>query len=279
MILFERRATAILHTVLCARADGRPFLMPANACRILPAAFAEAGQPIELVDISEPWLEIDTTACTTRLRARRNAYAGLLFIHPYGCERDATPLFAAVKAVQSDLFVIDDKCLCRPDPDGDRLSPLADLTLFSTGHAKYADLDGGGFAHLVAESAHGITAAADEPWRDYRRRVADAIDAADGRKAALNAIYARTLPVDVQLATELQRWRFNIRVPEPDRLVDEIFAAGLFASRHYPAPGGFAVAKRLEADIVNLFNDRYFDAARARRVSELVLRHLDIIGR
>ena len=276
MILFGHRAAAILHDVLRARADARPFLMPANACPILPETFDKAEQPIELVDISEPWLEIDAAACAARLRERPHGYAGLLFIHPYGSERDATPLFAALRGIQSDLFLIDDKCLCRPDLEGHHLSPLADLTLFSTGYAKYADLDGGGFAHAVA--ADTMTDVPPESWRDYRRRVTDAARAADEQKAALNAIYALLLPPEIQLPPELQRWRFNIRVPQPDRLIEGILASRLFASRHYPALGSFAVAERLQAEIVNLFNDRYFDADRARRISELVLRHLDAIG-
>jgi hypothetical protein len=270
MIAFGRRAAAVLHDILRARGDARPFLMPANACPILFQTFAEAKQPVELVDISEPWLEIDADACAERLRAVPNGFAGLLFIHPYGSERDATTLFAALKRLQPKLFVIDDKCLCRPDLGEASLSPLADVTLFSTGHAKYADLDHGGFAHIGNEIASGT----EPPSIDYRRRVIAATAAADEQKEALNAIYARMLPSEIQLPPELQRWRFNIRVPQPDRLMESIFAAGLFASRHYPALGAFPIAERLHAKIVNLFNDRYFDEARARHVCELVLYHL-----
>jgi hypothetical protein len=270
VILFDRRASAVLSNVLRTRADPRPFLMPANACPILPQTFAEVGQPLELVDIAEPWLEIDATACSELLRANPTGYAGLLFIHPYGSERDATTFFGELKSIQPDLFIIDDKCLCRPDLDGDLLSPLADLTLFSTGHTKYADVDGGGFAHTIAADCKG-----NAPKGDYRRRVTEATRTADEQKELLNAIYTRLLPADVQLREELQRWRFNIRVPDAERLLETIFASGLFASRHYASLGDFAVAARLHTGIVNLFNDRYFDVDRARRVSELVLRHLE----
>lgn len=272
MILFDRRAALILAGILRARSDPRPFLMPANACPILPETFDSAGQPYELVDIAEPWLEIDGDLCSARLRARPDGYAGLLFIHPYGSERDATPLFTTLRSLQPDLVIVDDKCLCRPDCDGDALSPAADVTLFSTGHAKYTDLDGGGFAH-----AAGLMPI-EESWPSYRRRVLDATRAADEQKETLNAIYTRLLPAEIQLPPELQRWRFNIRVPDAGRLLETIFAQGLFASRHYAPLADAPVAARLHSDVVNLFNDRWFDADRARRVSELVLRHLDAIA-
>jgi hypothetical protein len=277
MILFERRAAHVLYNLLRARADARPFLLPANACAILPETFAAARQPIDLVDIAEPWLEMDAAACAARLRAAHGGYAGLLFIHPYGSERDATPLFAELKAIQPDLFVVDDKCLCRPDCDGASLSPLADVTLFSTGHTKYADLGEGGFAHAAPSVAYARHPPAPElPWDEYRRRVAGATRAADAQKDALNAIYERLLPADIRFPAALQRWRFNIHVPEAERLIEDVFASGLFASRHYAPLGDFPVTARVHATIVNLFNDRHFDAERARRISELVLRHVEI---
>jgi hypothetical protein len=279
MILFERRAAHVLYNLLRTREDARPFLLPANACSILPETFAAAGQPVDLVDIAEPWLEIDADACAMRLRARAEGYAGLLFIHPYGSERDATPLFAALKDIQSNLFIIDDKCLCRPDCGGESLSPFADVTLFSTGHTKYADLGEGGFAHAAEPVTYTRHLPAPEiSWIDYRDRAAGAARAADAQKAALNAIYERLLPAEICFPSELQRWRFNIHVPEAERLIEDVFASGLFASRHYPPLGDFAMAARLHAGVVNLFNDRYFDAERAERISEIVLRHLETIA-
>ena len=82
------------------------------------------------------------------------------------------------------------------------------------------------------------------------------------------------------MAPELQSWRFNIRVPAADRLVERLFAEGLFASRHYASlgrsfgEGRFPVAERLHSEVVNLFNDQYFDEERAGAAVEVVLRHL-----
>lgn len=291
MIVFARRASAILYNLLRSRHDERPFLLPANVCPIVSAVFHEAAQTFELIDIEEPWLEIDRLACYERLRTRPGGYAGLLFVRPYGTERDPIPFFKALKAIQSDLLVIDDKCLCRPDPGGGSLSPAADVTLFSTGHAKYTDIEGGGFAHVsdaityrnsLGESVPGWLDL-DDPdtsWNDYRRRAIAATRAADEQKQMLNAIYSEMLPPEIQLSPDLQQWRFNIRVPAAEELLASTFAAELFASRHYaPLGDTFPIAQRLHAEIVNLFNDRYFDENRARRMAHLILRHLSAVRR
>jgi hypothetical protein len=291
MIVLARRASAILYNLLRSRQDERPFLLPANICPIVPAVFLAAGQAFELIDIEEPWLQLHRQVSYERLRARPGGYAGVLYVRPYGSERDPDPFFKALKEIQSDLLVIDDKCLCRPDPDVESPSPAADVTLFSTGHAKYTDLDHGGFAQL--NDALTYVHAAGEPvpdwldlgepglsWNDYRRQVVLATQTADEQKQKLNAIYSEMLPAEIQLAPDLQRWRFNIRVPAAEELLASIFAADLFASRHYPAlsPGLFPVAEHLHASIVNLFNDRYFDGERARKMVRVILRHLERTG-
>jgi hypothetical protein len=287
VIAFERRASVILYNLLRSRQDPRPFLMPVNACRVVPETFIAAAQPFELVDIGEPWLAIDALACVARIRAQSRGYAGLLYIRPYGSERDPGEFFAELKAAQPDILIIDDKCLCRPDCDGASLVPGADVTLFSTGRAKYADIGGGGFAHVaepVAYARAGTTPAGwldcgppDTSWNEYRRRTIDAAFAADAHKRALNAIYESALPRRIRVPDDLQRWRFNIRVPTPDRLIESAFACGLFASRHYPpySAGDFPVASRISREIVNLFNDRYFGEEQAGRMAQLVLEHLE----
>lgn len=288
MIVLARRASAILYNLLRSRRDERPFLLPANICPIVPAVFFEAGQAFEPIDIEEPWLELDRQACYERLRARPGGYAGVLHVRPYGSEHDPHPFFTALKKIQPDLLVIDDRCLCRPDPDFESLSPAADVTLFSTGHAKYTDLDHGGFAQVSDAVTYRPSAGEPVPdwldlgepdtsWNDHRKQVVAATKTADEQKQKLNAIYAEMLPAEIQLAPELQQWRFNIRVPAAEELLASIFAAELFASRHYPALSGgrFPVAEHLHASIVNLFNDRYFDEERARRMAHLILEHLE----
>lgn len=279
MTIFERRAAGILYNLLRSRGDRRTFLIPGNICSIVPETFRAAEQPFALVDIAEPHLNIDPAQCLARARA--HDVGGVLYVRTYGNELDPEPLFAALRELRDDLLIVDDKCLCRPDLDADRISPLADVTLFSTGRVKYTDLGQGGFAHVrdgVPYRRHdgpGFVELAppDGSWSDYRARVLEATLAADAQKDALNAIYASAIPAHVQLPAEHQRWRFHIRVPQPDRLIEKIFASGLFASRHYAAGPDCPVAERLHSEIVNLFNDRYFDAKRAERISELVRDH------
>jgi hypothetical protein len=265
--VFAPRACSILYGLL--REEERPFLIPANICSVVPETFLEAGRAFELVDVEEPTLEIDPEACLDRLE--REPVGGILFVRPYGRERDVDPFFRALKELQPDLLLIDDKCLCRPDCEGLGISSWADATLFSTGYAKHVDLGYGGFAHL--QEGGRIP----EPsWEKHRRRTEEELVRADEHKRRLNAIYSAALPREIQMDPGFQSWRFNVRVPEPDRLVESLFAAGLFASRHYASleEGRFPIAERLHGEVVNLFNDRYFDEERAESAARLVLRHL-----
>ncbi len=316
MIVFAARACSILYDLLRSRGEERPFLIPANVCPIVPVTFLEARRRFELIDIAEPTLGMDPDACLDRLRREPGRIGGGLFVRPYGSERDADPFFRQLKELQPDLLLIDDKCLCRPDCEGVKISPWADVTLFSTGQRKHVDLGYGGFAHIregvpyrrgngppyretaLDEVTRRYEKAIAErfpfggicegwldfrvpevPWEEHRRRTIEALRLVDEHKRRLNALYTDALPREIQMAPEFQSWRFNIRVPAPERLVERLFAAGLFASRHY-APlagsfgeGGFPVAERLHSEVVNLFNDWYFDKDRAARAIDLVLRH------
>lgn len=287
MIVFERRACAILYNVWHSRNDPRPFLVPANVCPIVPETLRLSAQPFELIDIAAPSLDIDWDACVERLRTRPDGYAGMIFVRPYGSERDPTESFGRLKEIQPNLLLIDDKCLCRPDCDGERISRLADVTLFSTGYAKYTDVGGGGFAFLSDPVAYRRDGQAGAEWLDlrppetswdvHRDLTIGATRASDERKKALNDIYTQTLPPEIQFDCPFQGWRFNIRVPAADELIRSVFEAGLFASRHYRSlgtPGGFPNAERLQGEVVNLFNDRYFDESRAHRVAEIVVQHM-----
>lgn len=293
MIAFEARACSVLYNLLLSLEDERPFLLPANVCPVVPATFRQAGRPFELVDIDAGDLCLSRDLCLARISADRPGFAGVLYVRSYGVENDPEPFFQALAELRPDLLVIDDKCLCRPDCDGERLSPRADVTLFSTGYAKHVDLGVGGFAHLregVPYRRHRDRPPEGEDWLDlsppalsweaYRETVLAALREADGHKRRLNAAYAGALPPEIQLPSRFQGWRFNLAVPEPDALVERLFAAGLFASRHYPpleeepGEGSFPAAERLHRRIVNLFNDRYFDEEQARRATGVVLEHL-----
>jgi hypothetical protein len=273
------RAATILYRLLVMVDADLPFLVPANVCRAVIDTFHAARRNFVLVDIDAATLSISAAACTSILQRQR--CAGVLYVHPYGSARSAEPLFGAVRAVQSGLITIDDRCLCRPDVEPGEVG--ADVTLFSTGRSKDVDLGGGGYAFLrehvpVASGALPDWLSGDvTSWEVYRGRIIEALRTVDDHKERLNAIYTADVPAESQLAPEFQRWRFNVAVEDPDALVESIFAAGLFASRHYPVvtpPADAPVAAGLHSRIVNLFNDLQFDEVRAHAVAAVVTQHV-----
>ncbi len=306
------RATAILYNLLIARADIRPWLLPANICPVVPLAFFKAGVPFELVDISAETLHIDLEQVEGRLK--RGGYGGLLYAHTYAEPSTPEVFFQFLKSRYLDILIVDDRCLCIPDLEPDP-KMAADVALYSTGYAKIVDLGGGGYAFVkgslayrsyplpfeprayenieraykqalqdkkfVYQDSHWLQTQADLPvWEDYRRRIADALQHTLDHRKALNAIYAEWLPIEVQLPAAYQTWRFNIRVENQERILTAIFAAGLFASSHYAslagimAPGRSPHAEALANQVINLFNDHHFDLQKARRVCHIILENL-----
>src|SRR3546814_8531230 len=99
-------------------------------------------------------------------------------------------------------------------------------------------------------------------------------------KRVINAAYLDTIPEEACLPAAYQHWRFNVIVENATALVDRLFQAGLFASRHYrdlapvldrtPCPS----ASRVASAIVNLFNDRYYSEDMAARTAQVVREHV-----
>lgn len=316
MIAFESRACGVLYNLLRSREDRRPILIPANVCESVPLTFRRAGRDFSVVDIEHGNLGLDQQQCLDWIRRDRDRVGGLLYVRPYGAEGDVDAFFRAAKEIDPTLIVIDDKCLCPPDLTGRRLSACADVSLFSTGRVKHVDAGGGGFAHLAdgvpyhrpdrpdddaclsavssrlvgepfAEQGDEILdlSSPSMSWDDYARKVEALEPAIADHKRRLNAIYAAIIPSRVQLAARFQSWRFNILVREPERLIERLFAEGLFASRHYaplgrfdPSATPFPHAERLHQSIVNLFNDWYFDEPRAERAAALAREHVLAYG-
>ncbi len=184
MIVFERRAAAVLYRLLRARPDRRPFLVPANACPVIAWTLLEAGMPFRLVDIGED-LAIDRGQALEAVKADPEAWGGLLYVRTYGAmEAAAEPFFRELRAVAPGLLVIDDRCLCRPELAEGTETPGADVTLWSTGTSKYVDLGSGGFARLAPHvpyerpgGEHGWEHPAFDPaaLEEMERRTRDAL--------------------------------------------------------------------------------------------------------
>ncbi len=100
-------------------------------------------------------------------------------------------------------------------------------------------------------------------------------------RAALNKIYTEALPVEIQLSTAYQSWRFNIRVKDKERTLNAIFASGLFASSHYASLAGIMAgghcdqAEILANEVINLFNDHFFNEQSAEQVCKIIRENLN----
>ncbi len=317
--MYEKRAATILFHFLNAAQDKRPYLIPANVCTIVPLVFLKARQPFEFVDIAEQTLCMDEQRILQLLSDNPGRYGGVLFVRNYGVADSFEKFFQAIKDRDATVRVIDDRCLCIPDFET-APSASVDLTLFSTGYAKYSDIGRGGFGFLGSDNAYERKSCAfsqrsyekvtqackvacaqrkkmiyqhDDwldtekppvPFEEYRQKVKEHSTRVSSHKKSLNALYGREIPAQVQFPAKYQEWRFNIRVPDRDKLMQELFAGGLFASAHYQPLGDIFLAGRssraeqLHANVVNLFNDFRFDIDRAGRVAQIVNCHLSKHG-
>jgi len=306
------RASAILYAMLLRRGDLRPWLIPANICPIVTITFLKAGVPFELVDISAETLQMDVEQAERLISSRR--YGGLLYAHTYGESSTPTEFFRAVTLRQADFFLLDDRCLCLPDLDP--IPAAVHGTMYSTGYAKIVDLSSGGYAFFQDGTAYEParlsfdaqdletlektykravreremfvyhdsdwleTESARPAWYDYRKKIEQGLKESLEQRRVLNAIYAENLPLEIQLGSAYQNWRFNIRVPDQARVLKAIFSAGFFASAHYAslagimAEGRAPVAERLAAEVINLFNDHHFTAEMALNTCAVVKENL-----
>ena len=145
-IIQAPRACAILYNLLTSQTQAKPWLMPANICPIVPITFMKARVPFELVDISARTLHLDLERAVSLIGTHK--FGGLLYAHTYGDESTPEDFFERVRSIDSDLIIVDDRCLCIP---GFERSTLADVVLYSTGYAKIVELHFGGYA-LISEA-------------------------------------------------------------------------------------------------------------------------------
>lgn len=307
------RASTVLYRTLVSNRAGfgtGKFMLPANICPIVPVTFLKAGVAFEFVDIDPDTQCMDTGQLRARLRRDKTSVCGILFVHSYGNYQDITSLFHGLRSEYPAIFFIDDRCLCIPDTSGQSILESADLTLFSTGYAKFVELGEGGFGYLnertvyeevsgpfdeaahnylVQQMNHVIKADQafmyeDSAWlqfdhelneETYFDRVDGRIPEAKAQKELLNSIYAAHLPPELQLGTR-HNWRFNLQVADKEEVLRRIFESGLFASSHYASVarifGGSAApkAEQQHRHMVNLFNDHRYTPEMALKVCQVI---------
>lgn len=308
MILTANRASAVLCNFLRSKAFSRPFLLPANACPVVPLSFQKAGVDFEFADIDDTHAMSQTLA---KAKIASGRYAGLVFIHSYGRRFDNSAFYRELKEVAPDLCIIDDRCLCPPELTGQQ-PENTDLVLYSTGYAKYVELLFGGFGvtqSVVDDSfeykfseqdesrqqdyiktclrdGRPYDLPADYPWLNgsglpmsqasYFDRIREMMPGARDQRSRINQIYRTHLPEAIQWGPDYENWRFMVSVEKRDDVLNAIFASGLFAGANYPSVSYLFKKQhspRAEEEAMhtlNLINNHRVDEAFALNICEVI---------
>ncbi len=259
------RASGILYNWLASGKSRFTAVLPCCICETVPAVYKKLGLEIRWCDLERPSWKMDREAVRRIAREENGAFI-LHYSHTYG-HRDGEE-YAFLRQLRRefpDSVLIDDCCLC--DPAFAPADEAADLTLFSTGYAKTADLGWGGYAFASDSSPYEEQAEtyseadehrfeahvkacresgqrADEailrsdwlrfqpvPDGQYFPRIREHFQRLEEHRAALDACY-RELEA-VSLPESYCRWRWNILVENREECVSRLFQEGLFCSTHY----------------------------------------------
>ena len=265
------RANKVLYNFLRSNKVSGVALLPVNVCHSVVATVEYAGLQVLFVDIAAETLCMDTASA---LKLVHDASL-LIYVHTYGVEYTPQEFYQQVKALNPNILIVDDRCLCLPEFNVEDCG--ADLVVYSTGGKKQVDLGIGGIGFVAEDRRYEEVAVEDDElltnnvWTQDEKILLAKMDAVIKHKEKLNAIYRKNLPAAIQLPASYQHWRFNIIVPNKDEILKAIFDAGLFASGHYvPQADNSNVATNLYNHVINLFNDFYFTEEQARKTCEII---------
>lgn len=312
-IIQAPRASAILYNFLKSQNNQNPWLLPANICPIVPITFFKAGAPFEFVDISAETLHMDLEQVEGRLergayggvlyahsygepstpnkffQTVKSRYHDLLLVDDRClCIPDLEP----PQELFSDLALYSTGYAKMVELNFGGYAFLNDNLPYRPEHLPFsakahAEIESGykqavqNRTPYIYKDNNWLQTDADLPaWYDYRQQIEDGLKTSLQHRNALNAIYENLLPEEIQLAKEYQSWRFNLRLKNKDRVLKSIFSAELFASSHYASLAGImgtgkcTQAEVLASEIINLFNDHYFDAQKAEGVCAIIMENL-----
>ena len=284
MILFEDRAATLLYKVL-THLPNRKFLLPLNVCPIVPDTFLRAKVNFEFIDINLDTLCIDEELALSKMQSDATI-DGILFVKTFGIEFDIQPFYKKIKALNKDIFIIDDMCPCIQEFHYDIENSYADMALFSSGYSKYIDIGCGGYAFLKDSFTypHFDNQSIQSEFSTYKHKILSLIPVMKEHKEQLNAIYRDNLPVNIHLGEKFNTWRFSILVDNKEKILEEICKVeGLFASSHFPQidynytknPMQNSNAKKIHNRIINLFNDFRFNKEKAYQVVDIINHNLN----
>ncbi len=281
-IITDSRASAVLYRFLINRTDKGKIVLPVNICPIVVDVIKRTGYSVLFVDISEENLCLDMNK-TAELLNSDKSIRGVVINHTYGVEYDFSENVEKIK--NWDVFIIEDKCLCRPVLEANH---NVDLTLFSTGYAKYVELNyAGGIGLSKPESSFDIKPHQllinnnklirfndfNIDFDNYMTDISANLELITLHKKSINQIYTEGLS-DISLDNRFNNWRYNIVVNDKERIISDIFNNNLFVSTHYKPLSDnyqdYVVAWNLFNKVINLFNDSYFDTNKAQRLVKIV---------
>lgn len=259
---------------------------------------------------------MDMEIVLRKIKNNPKKYGGILLVHTFGVEESFETCFKEIKSINDQIIIIDDKCLCFPSFT-DRQDSYADMIIFSTGYGKIIDIGFGGYAYIndnlnfrnhksdfdyiclekltnnykkcinnnkkfeYKDSNWLDNSKANISFCEYKEIIKKNINEVTKLKQNINIIYKENLPEEIQLNEKFQLWRFNVLVPQKDKLIGEIFSNRLFVSSHYDSldgifgKGNSVHAKNMSHRIINLFNDKYFNEKKANLLVKIINNHLE----
>ena len=307
------RASAILYNLLVNRDNKLPWLLPANICPIVPITFLKAETLFEFVDISAETLHMDLKQVDTLIKSRKFGGVVYAHTYgeestPYDFFYKLKRLDASLLLVDDRCL-----CIPKLEPDTDNwadvqlystgYSKIVDFGIGGYAYLRvdlpyhpvhlpfdlndYMQIERDYKQHVQGRSLYEykdcnwLATDADLPaWQDYTQQIKTGIDSSLAQRTRLNSIYSFRLPPELQLQDKFNGWRFNIRVQNKLKVIDAIFKAGLFVSSHYASLAGIMregrcpQAELLFSEVINLFNDHYFDEQKAEKVCTIILENL-----
>lgn len=283
MILFEDRASIVLYKVLMTLDKKKKFLLPLNICPIVPDTFLKTKIKFEFIDISLETLCMNEKLTLEHIK-NDPEIGGVLHVKTFGIDIDSEPFYKEIKALNNDIFIIDDMCPSIQNFNHSIENSYASLALFSSGYSKYVDIGYGGFGFLKNSEFKNTfeDKSSTVEFLTYKNLLEQEIDKMKIQKKLLNNIYQKGLSSKLYLGEKFNNWRFSIMVPNKDEILNEIFKIdGLFASSHYPqvdyaytdTPIKHSNAQEVHSQIINLFNDFRFTAEKASKVVEIINRY------
>ena len=149
MILFEDRASGVLGKVLNV-IENKKFLLPLNICSVVPNTLLKANKEFDFIDVSLDTLCMNQDKVLKKIK-EDNSVDGILFVKTFGVDFDIQPFYRKIKEINNNIFIIDDMCSCVPVFDYNIEKSYADMSLFSSGYAKYIDIGYGGYGFIKDE--------------------------------------------------------------------------------------------------------------------------------